>query len=199
MIQLALAILAVTVQSAQAQPSPDAVWESMQTKPVVIECTAVAGVPWCRSTGLVGAPLDKVAASLENMDQSADVFEAVSSIRKLEADTFHITMDYPGLMSDRDYVAKYVRTEGEGGSRTYAWQAVVHAAAPQVAGVVRLVRMAGHWHLVPKGNATTVTYLWQADVGGSFPNWALPLARKKTGNEALKDISKAPGASLSPP
>ena len=90
-------------------------------------------------------------------------------------------------------------TATDGNDRVYSWVPVTHAEAPEVSGVVRLTKMAGEWRLTPMGDKTRVTYLWQAELMGSFPEWALPVARKKTGNEALKDLANSRKAALLPP
>ena len=189
---------ALALSIAFARPGADATWELLEAAPVRIECTTAAGAPWCRSTGLIAAKVDDVASSLENMGNQAEIFEAVSSIRSLGADTYHVTLDFPGMMSDRDYVVKFSKAT-EGNDRVYSWVPVTHAEAPEVSGVVRLTKMAGEWRLTPMGDKTRVTYLWQAELMGSFPEWALPVARKKTGNEALKDLANSRKAALLPP
>ncbi len=183
------------IASAFARPGADATWELLEDSTVRIECTETHGEPWCRATALVSAASTNVASSLENMGSQADVFEAVSSIRDLGSNTFHVTLDFPGMMSDRDYVVAFSKsTEGE--DLVYSWVPVTHVEAPPVSGVVRLSKMAGEWRLTPSGENTQVTYLWQADLMGSFPSWALPVARKKTGNEALKDLARSRDAKL---
>jgi hypothetical protein len=189
---------ALLIASALARPGADATWELLEDSTVRIECTEAAGEPWCRATALMSASASSVASSLENMGSQADVFEAVSSIRDLGGNTYHVTLDFPGMMSDRDYVVTFSKGS-DGGDLVYSWVPVTHAEAPPVSGVVRLSKMAGEWRLSPDGENTRVTYLWQADLMGSFPSWALPVARKKTGNEALKDLANSRDAKLLKP
>ncbi|MBX2799880.1 MAG: hypothetical protein KTR31_19530 [Myxococcales bacterium] len=178
-----------------APPGDEATWEELRDDVVRVECTEVSGEPWCRSTGLVSAPIAKVSATLENMAEHQDKFEAVHSIRVLAPDTLHITLDYPGMLSDRDYVARYTPTT-DGDAKVYRWESVTHADAPPVDGVVRLIEFGGEWRLVPEGSNTRVTYVWHADLRGSFPNWAVGIARRRAGHEALKDLAGANGTKL---
>ncbi len=192
MILLSLSALAL------ARPGADATWDLLDSSPVRIECTEVSGQPWCRSVGVIAAPIDQVASAMEDMASQSDVFEAVSQIDVLGDDTYRVVLDFPGMFSDRDYVAHFTkRVEGE--ARIYAWEPVTHPKAPEVDGIVRLSRMAGEWRLEPAGTGTKATYLWQAELMGSFPSWALSTARKKAGNEALKDLAKTRDAKLTPP
>ena len=179
-------------------PGDEATWDEIRNDQVRVECTEVAGEPWCRSHGVVGASIESVANTLENMAAHQDKFEAVASIRELEPGVLHITLDYPGMLSDRDYVAKYTPSV-VGEVRRYQWRAVTHASAPPVDGVVRLSRFGGAWELSPSGSHTKVTYTWHAELGGSFPKWAMGIARRRAGHEALKDLAAAHGAKLIKP
>lgn len=191
-------MLVLLTTAALAMPGADATWEVLDSSPVRIECTEVSGKPWCRSTGLIAAPVDQVATALEDMAGQSDVFEAVSQIDTLGDDTYRIVLDFPGMFADRDYVAKFEKLT-EGDARIYRWKPVTHPNAPATDDIVRLSRMEGEWRLEPAGAETRATYLWQAELMGSFPTWALSTARKKAGNEALKDLAKTRDAKLRPP
>ena len=174
---------------ALATPGSDAQWTVLSGGDPYIECTAVDSIPWCRSTGLVELPIDKVALTLEDMPKYKALFDSISSIEVVSPpDTLHVVLDYPMGFDDRDYVAKYSRRT-EGDVRIIAWEAV--SGVPEVEGVVRMPRMAGEWRLTPEGGFTRVTYLWQAEVVGALPEMFWDTARKTAGKEALKDIRKA--------
>lgn len=175
---------------AWALPGADATWTNLQAADPKIECTEVSGAPWCRSTGLVPLPIDQVANTLENMAKYQSLFASIVRIDVLAPDTMHVVLDYPWPLTDRDYVAKYTRgVSGE--IRTYRWDPVVHPSAPETPEAVRLPKMAGEWRLEPVGNETRVTYTWQAEIAGSMPAGAYETARRKAGQEAIKDITNA--------
>jgi hypothetical protein len=175
---------------AWALPTSGATWTVLSGGDPYIECTEEAGEPWCRSTGLVALPVDKVADTLEHMAQHQALFESIVKIEVLEPDVMHIVLDFPVIMSDRDYVARYTPlTEGE--TRIYRWEPVTHAKAPETSDAVRLPKMAGEWRLSPKDGQTLVTYVWHAQIAGSFPEAMLGTARTKAGQQALADIRKA--------
>lgn len=186
---VSLSLFALT-PVARALPGPDATWTVLSESGPRVECTETGGEPWCRSIGTVPLPIDQVAATLEDMAAHQALFDSIVSIEVLAPDTMHIILDYPALMSDRDYVARYSRAV-DGEARMYRWVPVVHPAAPEVDGIVRLPRMAGEWRLDPAGTSTKVTYTWEAEIAGSFPSALLNKARKIAGGEALKDIEKA--------
>ena len=189
----------MVMASSWAMPPADAAWTVLSEGKEKIECTDQGAVTWCRSTGLVTANVDTIVGSLRDMAKNASLFEGILSIRTLEENVMHITLDFPGMLSDRDYVAQYEMQERPNGSFALVWTPTVHPNAPHVKGVVRLDDYAGEWQLEPAGSNTRVTYLWHASYGGSLPNFALPLARKKTGEEALKDIAVVNGAKVISP
>lgn len=187
------------VSVARALPGPDVVFEPLDDKPVPVECASTApGGPWCRSFGIIEAPVERVADALENMKANAHLFESIVSIDVLAPDTLHVVMDYPSPFTDRDYVAKYTKSV-DGASRRYRWDPVVHPGAPVTDAAVRLPRFAGEWHLEPHARGTKVTYLWHAEVLGSLPSWGYETAWKKAGHEALKDLANTRQAVLSAP
>ncbi len=191
--------LLMSIGSAIALPPPDATWEVLSTKPVLVECTVVQEAPWCRSVALLSAPIEKVADALSHMESQADTFESVRSIQQLDAHTLHVVLDFPGMMSDRDYVARYSTHDEPDGVKVISWQPVVHPDAPPTNDAVRLINMEGEWRLTPRGASTEVVYLWQAELRGSFPSWALSIAFKRTGYEVLRDLATTQGAELSTP
>lgn len=198
MMTIGLLALSASFSPAWALPGSDAVWTELSSSPVRIECAEVAGEPWCRSQGVVEAPIDRVASTLEDMANQGEIFASVLSIRMLAPDTVHVVLDFPNMLSDRDYVARYTQAT-DGTARLYRWVPVEHPEAPPQEGVVRLSKMAGEWRLEPDGGRTRVSYTWQADLSGSFPTWALSVARKRAGWEALHDLANAQKAALTAP
>lgn len=190
MLTLALSALPAF---ASTFPGADASWAQLSGGDPTIECTSVGDEPWCRSTGLVDAPLAQVTATLKNMAAHQDLFDSIVRIDVLEADTMHIVLDFPSPLSDRDYVAKYTLLT-DGATQVFHWESVVHDAAPATSGIVRLPRMAGEWRLTAEGTRTRVVYLWEADVQGSLPAFTQNKARTIAGNKALEDIRKATAA-----
>lgn len=190
-------LLALSASAADV-PGDEAGWNKLTSKPVPIECATISGKPWCRSQGLVHAPIAQVADALKNMRTNADLFESVLEINILSEDTVHIVLDYPSPLDDRDYVAKYTYSN-EGDVERFTWVPVTHAGAPTNTGNVRLPNFAGEWRLQPMGDKTLVRYTWQAEINGSFPAFAYKTAWKKAGHEALKDLANTQKAELSVP
>lgn len=181
-----------------AVPGAAASWSLVRDDIVRVECATVGGEPWCRSQGTIAADIDAVDETLSQVESSYVRFAKLLSATRLDAATRHVTIDYPSILADRDYVAIYSRRE-ERGQRIISWEPTEHPAAPEVAGVVRLTEFAGEWRLEPAGAHTRVVYVWHADPAGDFPAWALPQAHKTTGHEVLADLARAAGGRLVPP
>ena len=181
--------------AALALPPEGTAWELLQDKPVRVECATVAGEPWCRSFGLIGAPVDQVGSALKDMRHSADLFQSVLSIDVLPNDVLHITLDYPAPLADRDYVARYSARE-EGAARIFTWVPATDPGAPETDAAVRLPAFAGEWRLEPREGGTWVRYTWQAQINGKFPAWGYNIAWKRAGFEALRDLARTRGADL---
>jgi len=192
-----LSLLAL-VHTASALPGDSAAWDALTSKPVPVECVTVGGAPWCRSEGLIAAPVTQVAEALKNMRYNAGLFESVLEIHVISDDVLHVVLDYPSPLDDRDYVAKYTYST-EGDTHLFRWVPAGIAGAPGAAEAVRLPNFAGEWRLEPRGGGTWVRYTWQAEINGKFPSFAYSQAWKKAGHEALKDLANTQKASLRAP
>lgn len=181
--------------AAAAVPGDEADWEVLRDDIVRVACTEVGGQPWCRSVGVVAADIDTIDATLSDIAHTYPRFEKVRAAVALDPAIRHVTIDYPSILADRDYVARYSRRVDEG-QRVLAWVPVVHPDAPPVPGVVRLTAFEGEWRLEPVGAHTRVWHVWHADPGGSLPSWAIAQAKVRTGYEVLHDLAHAVGATL---
>jgi hypothetical protein len=180
-----------------ALPPDDGTWSTIQETPVRIVCTEVEKKPYCRSTGVIGAPVATATATFETLDQHQAQMGAISKIERLEPDVLHIVMDYPFPLKDRDYVARFAHRTESDGTEVFAWTPVVHPSAPATSDAIRLTWLEGEWRFTPDGSRTRVTYVWQADPGGSIPD--VGAVRKQAGTLAIRDLAKACGTSIVAP
>ena len=57
---------------------------------------------------------------------------------------------------------------------------------------IRLINAAGEWRLHSLNEShTEVTYIWNGELLGDFPNWALTRAWETQGNEVLNWLNEA--------
>lgn len=180
-----------------AVPPDSADWRALQSSPVKIACTTAGGQPYCRSTGVIGVPVSQASDTFARLDQYVSKMGSISSVTRLAPDVLHVVMDYPFPLDDRDYVARFARTTQADGTVVFAWTPTTHDRAPEAAGVVRLSWLEGEWRFSPEGDNTRVTYVWQADPGGSLPD--VGAVRKKAGTLAVTDIANACGTKILSP
>lgn len=180
-----------------ALPGPDAVWTSLQSSPVQIECTTVGDKPYCRSTGVISAPVDTAVATFAALDQHVDKMGAIGKVERLDEDVLHVVMDYPFPLSDRDYVARFTKRTEPDGTVVFGWTPIDHAGAPAEKGVIRLTWLDGEWRFAADGANTRVTYVWNADPGGSLPD--VKAVYKQAGTLAVQDIANACSAKVVSP
>ena len=181
----------LTMPTANALPTGAEEWMTVGESPVKVQCTDIAGKPWCRSVGVVGADSATIASTLEYFHKHVDKFDSVIEINQLEKGLLHVVLDYPYPVYDRDYVARYT-TRAEGAVTFVTWESEEHPAAPETSNRVRLPRMAGEWRIEDASEGgSRVQYTWQAEIGGSFPSMTLNRARNIAGQKVLKDLSKA--------
>lgn len=177
------------VHTLLAMPPATAQWATIQTSPVRIECALEGEKPYCRSTGVIGVPVQVASSTFAELDKHVSKMGAIVAVDRLATDTLHVVMDYPFPLDDRDYVARFThRTEGDG-TEVYGWVPVEHPGAPPADGVVRLSWLDGEWRFAPAGANTRVTYTWEADPGGNLPD--VKAVRTKAGTLAVQDIANA--------
>lgn len=181
-----LSLLAL-LPMALALPPAGASWTPLKaSEDLRIECTEYDAQPWCRAHTTLDAPLADVEAVLRDFSRYTEVFQRVTACDPVGEDLVRIRLDMPAPLSDRDYVARFTRSQ-EGEVVVFRWSPATHPDVPPIEGVVRLPRSAGEWRLAPAGGQrTAITYTWQAELGGDVPEWALPRAWGIQGEEVLR-------------
>lgn len=168
-----------------------ATWEILEESPARVQCTRADGLPWCQAMGVLDLPLHLLEQRVTDLAQYPDTFLRIRSARVLAPDIVHISLDMPYFLADRDYVARFVRQE-IGPTLEISWGAVEHPRAP-VGDAVRLPRAAGSWRLEPLSpGQTRVTYTWNGELLGDFPDFALPRAWVVQGLEVLEWLEAGP-------
>ncbi len=185
---------------AQWPTPPAAGWASVQASPE-IECTADSeGLPWCYAEVDAPVAFARVVAVIRDLDHYPDTFDHVDDVRRLDASTAWIHIDYPQPLADRDYVARFAQVgdadapgpAGAVNSFHIRFRAADSADAPPLAeGAVRLPHAAGGydaWDL--GGGITRVRYTWETEIGGQVPAWISERARLVHGGEVIDGIVK---------
>jgi len=166
-------------------------WKTLQNNDVSIKTTQYLGFPICRAETILSLPLKTISAIIENVENYPNVFLRVTKTRVLEDDVVHIMLDMPFPFSGRDYIIKYIKHKFSS-AWTFRFSAVEHEQAPTEKGHVRLIHAAGEWKLTAINDLeTNVSYTWNGELLGDFPNWALDRAWKTQGNEMMEWLNDA--------
>ena len=103
----------------------------------------------------------------------------------------HIVLDMPFPLYGSDYIVSYAQYE-ENGDSIYRFQSVKNSGIPVHKDYVRLINAAGEWRLHSLDDIRTeVTYTWNGELLGDFPDWALTRAWGTQGNEVLNWLKEA--------
>jgi ribosome-associated toxin RatA of RatAB toxin-antitoxin module len=166
-------------------------WNIIQKNEIEIRWTTYDGYPICQATSVLPFSIESISSIIEDVSNYPKVFKRIHKTNILEKDIIHVMLDMPFLLSDRDYVIKYKKYKTPD-NWEFTFSPVKHINAPLNKKYVRLVNAAGKWKLISKGdNQTSVSYTWNGELLGDFPNFALERAWKTQGNEIIHWINDA--------
>ena len=167
-------------------------WELLQKEKVKIEWASYGDFPVSRAEIILKHNINLISSKIENIENYSSIFERVTETKKLDKDIIQIVLDLPFPFSGRDYVVKYSKKILQNGSWIFKFSSVKHPDAKLKSGHVRLPDAAGLWILVPINlNSTRVTYMWNGELLGNFPDFALTKAWTTQGTEVLTWLDKA--------
>jgi len=154
--------------------------------------------PWCKSSIVLNYSVDEILLIVEDVNNYYKFFDTVSSSTKDQNNVVHIILNMPIPFADRDYVVKYDKII-EDKIIIFRFQSNKKYLKPVLEDYVRLSNAAGEWRLESLSEKITkVTYIWNGELSGNFPNWAYSRAWTKQGNEVLgnlKEILESKGVS----
>ena len=166
-------------------------WNIIQKNEIEIRWTTYDGYPICQATSVLPFSIESISSIIEDVSNYPKVFKRIHKTNILEKDIIHVMLDMPFLLSDRDYVIKYKKYKTPD-NWEFTFSPVKHINAPLDKKYVRLVNAAGKWKLISKDdNQTLVSYTWNGELLGDFPNFALERAWKTQGNEIIHWINDA--------
>ena len=160
-------------------------WKNIQRKDVVVDYFEEDGIQWCRSYLESDYSILEISRVLEDKSNYPNVFDRITETILYTDDIVHIKLDLPFPWAGRDYIIKYTESSSEN-SKEYNFIHHDDLGVPVEDGYVRLRRAAGRWKLIELSNGKTqVEYIWNGELLGDFPHWALKLAWKEQGSEVL--------------
>ena len=166
-------------------------WNIIQNDEIWIGWTDYGDLQWCRAKSTLNAPMEKISTIIEDKANYPAVFKRVESATIITDEIVHIVLDMPFPFYGRDYIVSYTQYE-ENGDSVYRFQSVKNSGIPVHEDYVRLIHAAGEWRLHSlDAENTEVTYTWNGELLGGFPDWALTRAWETQGEEVLNWLKDA--------
>ena len=188
---LLLIISNLLISSDIILPTSHAYWEILQDNPVLIDWLDDGKFQWCRATTTISAPIEEVQEIIEDKENYPKVFKRIEKTTVLPDDIVHIILDMPFPFYGRDYIVRYTQHQEEN-DIIYRFTSVEDFGIPIHEDYVRLIHAAGEWRLHSLNDSSTeVTYIWNGELLGDFPDWALTRAWKTQGDEVLNWLKEA--------
>ena len=172
-------------------PPLDTNWHILQDYPIWIGWTDYGKFQWCKSISTIYTPIAGVQKILDDKENYPNVFKRIERTKVDELGNVHIVLDMPFPFSGRDYIVKYTQLKEEN-DVVYKFTSVQDSGVPVHEDYVRLVHAAGEWrlHSIDSMN-TEVTYIWNGELLGDFPVWALTRAWETQGQEVMTWLNNA--------
>lgn len=166
-------------------------WSLLQEDPVKVEWLEYKGFPISRAQKILQHDMQSVAKIIQDLDQYPSIFKRVSHTKRLENNIVHVMLDMPFPFAGRDYVVQY-SIEQELNQWIFSFHSVDHPGGPLESGMVRLNNAAGLWVLNSLSpTKTMVTYAWNGELLGNFPDFGLSKAWVTQGTEVLDWLDEA--------
>ena len=167
-------------------------WIEIQKDFIDIDYIWKDALPWCKSKINLNYSVEEILNVIKNVGAYHLIFDSVVKSKEYNNNIVHITLDLPGIFSDRDYVVKFSLLEDKQ-NKTIIYEFKSISDFIEINhNYVRLLNAGGQWRLKSLAdNLTEVTYIWNGDMSGNFPSWGLKRAWIKQGNEVLSNLKAA--------
>jgi len=186
-----LIILSLIFSSEFIPPSSHSSWEILQDYPIWIGWTDYGKFQWCKASSTIPTSIAKVQNIIEDKENYPQVFKRIEKTTIFPDETVYIVLDMPFPFYGRDYVVSYTKLQEEN-DIVYRFTAVEDSNIPVHEDYVRLIHAAGEWRLHSLDSSSTeVTYVWNGELLGDFPDWALTRAWETQGREVLTWLKDA--------
>ena len=165
-------------------------WNDLNSGDISISWTKYKTFPIVRAKTVIDHPINNIAYIIGDLDSYPSVFKRIKEAKKLDNNIVHIIIDMPFPFDGRDYVVKFNIEESKN-KWILNYSSVVHPDAP-LSRYTRLPNAAGMWELKKLGsNKTEVTYMWNGELLGNFPDIGLNKAWSIWGKEIFDWLNEA--------
>ena len=166
-------------------------WEILMDDKIWIGWERSGEFDWCQAKSTLDAPISYIRRIIEDKKNYPNIFKRIETTKIITDEIVYIALDMPFPFASRDYVVKYIQ-EHVDDEFIYRFYSVIHPEEPLHSKYVRLIHASGGWRLKSLDSTKTeITYTWNGELLGDFPNWALTLAWETQGGEVLTWLKEA--------
>ena len=166
-------------------------WEILKDEKIWIGWQHAGEFDWCRVKSKLDAPIADIRRIIEDKENYPNIFKRIETTKIITNEIVYISLDMPFPFASRDYVVKYIKEQTDV-DFVYRFHAVIHPEAPLHNKYVRLIHAGGEWRLTSLDSTRTeITYTWNGELLGDFPDWALKRAWKQQGLEVITWLKEA--------
>ena len=166
-------------------------WNLLKDNSIKIESRIYKGYPISKAETILEHDIKDVASIIKDLDNYPKIFGRVTNTNRLGENIVHIILDMPFPFDGRDYIVEYEIIE-KVDSWVFSFSAQKNKRNPKIDGHIRLPNAAGIWILNKTSeNSTKVTYAWNGELLGSFPDFGLERAWIQQGSEVLGWLNQA--------
>ncbi len=166
-------------------------WSLLQDNSVKIEARIYKGFPISKAETILEHNIEAIANIIKDLDNYPKIFKRVTNAHRLGGNIVHIILNMPFPFDGRDYIVEYEIIE-KIDSWMFLFSSQKNKRNPKIDGHIRLPNAAGVWILdKTSDNSTKVTYAWNGELLGNFPDFGLERAWIKQGSEVLGWLDQA--------
>tara|TARA_Y100001934_G_C12352183_1_gene775991 strand:- start:2007 stop:2609 length:603 start_codon:yes stop_codon:yes gene_type:complete len=166
-------------------------WIILQEHPVKIEWRDFKGFPISRAEKVLEHNILLIANVIQDIGNYPVTFKRITKTKILEDNIVQIVLDMPFPFSGRDYIIKY-NIEKNLDKWIFSFYSVEHNKGILDPRNVRLINAAGVWELIQiSPNQTLVSYAWNGELLGNFPEFGLEKAWITQGTEVLNWLNES--------
>ena len=190
-ILLALFSFALSIQKINLPPHKFDNWGNLQISPIWIGWTKFEGFPICKAEKNLPFNIEKISSTIGDKINYPNIFDRITKVHLYNDYIIHIYLDMPFPISNRDYIVKYEYSEIDN-QKIYYFYSVDHPNKIHFPNSINLPNAGGKWILDKiDSHSTKVTYIWNGELLGNFPDWALTKAWTTQGAEVLEWLNSA--------
>ena len=166
-------------------------WTILQDGPIMVGWQEFQGYPISKAETILEYDMLSIAELIKDLEHYPKIFKRVTDTKQLESDIVQIILDMPFPFAGRDYVVKYA-IEQKDDQWVFSFSSVDHPKGILNDKYVRLPNAARVWILDrSSSDKTMVTYAWNGELLGNFPDFGLKKAWITQGTEVLTWLNEA--------